>query len=137
VVGARADTPLPTTTARATQNQLAVANLVHFNHGDKQWSGLDEPLRTVTTGNHAALVYGFLTKYSAPARGRTWPDKPLHTVTVEDRFGLVLVRVAGEPYRDRGHRHADADGRASWPGCQGFPDGYARASRTSCSCGTG
>lgn len=97
VVGVPVSTPLPTITSIATQNQIVTANLVHLNHGDKQWSGVGEPMRTVTTGNHAALVYAFLVKYFGTAIGQPAND-PLHTVTAKDRFGVVCVTVAGERY---------------------------------------
>lgn len=98
MVGVPADTPLPTTTARGTQNQLAVANLVHLNHGAKQWSAVEEPARAVTAGgNHAALVYSFLVKYFGTAIG-TELDSPLPTATAKDRFGLATVAIGGQPY---------------------------------------
>ncbi|MBY0513269.1 MAG: DNA cytosine methyltransferase, partial [Gemmataceae bacterium] len=122
VVGVGADTPLPTTTARGTQNQLAAVNLVHMNHGDKQWSGADDPMRTVTTGGHAALVYSFLTKYFGTAVGSA-ADAPAPTVTGKDRFGLVTVTIAGEPFVlvDIGMRMLRPRELAR---AQGFPDGY-------------
>lgn len=97
MVGVPIDTPLPTTTARGTQNQVVAANLVHFNHGDKQWSVPDEPMRTITTGKHAALVYSFLVKYFGTAIGQHLSE-PLHTATSKARFGLVTVSIDGEPY---------------------------------------
>lgn len=123
MVGVPADTPLPTTTARGTQNQLAVANLVHMNHGEKQWSGVDEPLRTVTSGNHAALVYSFLVKYFGTAIG-TEGDAPLPTATGKARFGLVTVQIDGEPYVivDIGMRMLRPRELAR---AQGFPDDYS------------
>lgn len=122
VVGVPADTPLPTTTERGTQNQLVAANLVHMNHGAKQWSAADEPYRTFTTGRHAALVYSFLTKYFGTGCGQLIDD-PLHTVTTKDRFGLVTVTVDGEPYVivDIGMRMLTPRELARG---QGFPDSY-------------
>lgn len=122
VVGVPVDEPLPTTTARGTQNQLVAANLIHLNHGEKQWNGTDEPLRTQTTGNHAALVYSFLTKYFGTAIGESL-DAPLPTSTGKDRFGLVTVSVAGEPYIlvDIGMRMLKPRELARG---QGFPDDY-------------
>jgi DNA (cytosine-5)-methyltransferase 1 len=98
MVGVPADTPLPTTTARGTQNQIAAVNLIHLNHGDKTESGADEPMRTVTAGgNHAALVYSFLTKYFGTAVGAPL-DAPVPTATGKDRFGLVTVTIRGETF---------------------------------------
>lgn len=120
--GCKADSPLPTTTARGTQTQLVAANLIHMNHGEKQWSGADEPLRTVTSGNHAALVYSFLVKYFGTAIGHAL-DGPMHTATGKDRFGLVTVTIDGEPYVivDIGMRMLKPRELARG---QGFPDSY-------------
>lgn len=122
MVGVDVDTPLPTTTARGTQNQLVAANLVHFNHGEKTWNGVDEPLRTLTTGNHAALVYSFLVRYFGTAIGQHLTE-PLYTITGKDRFGLVMVEVDGEP-----HVIVDIGMRMLTPRelarAQGFPDTY-------------
>ncbi len=121
-VGTEVDKPLPTTTMRGTQNQVVAANLVHLNHGEKQWSGVDEPSRTVTTGNHAALVYSFLTKYFGTAIGSDVRD-PLPTATSKDRCGLVTVTIEGEPYVivDIGMRMLTPRELAR---AQGFPDTY-------------
>jgi DNA (cytosine-5)-methyltransferase 1 len=122
MVGVRADAPLPTTTARGTQNQLVVANTIRMNHGQKQWNGCDEPLPTVTTGNHAALVYSFLTKYFGTGVGCEI-EAPAPTVTGKDRFGLVTVTVNGEPYVivDIGMRMLRPRELAR---AQGFPESY-------------
>lgn len=95
VIGVPIDTPLPTTTMRATQNQIVTASLIHMNHGEKQWNSVEEPLRTITTGNHAALVYAFLIRYFGTAVGQHVTE-PLYTITGKDRFGLVTVTIAGE-----------------------------------------
>jgi DNA (cytosine-5)-methyltransferase 1 len=98
MVGVEAGTPLPTTTARGTQTQVVAANLVHLNHGDHTATGCDEPLRTMTaTGNHAFLVYSFLTKYFGTAIGSPL-DEPMHTTLSKDRFGLVTVVIDGQTY---------------------------------------
>jgi DNA (cytosine-5)-methyltransferase 1 len=123
MVGVEVETPLPTTTVRGTQNQIVAANLVHLNHGAKQWSGVDEPTRTITSaGNHAALVYSFLVKYFGTAIGSSLTN-PMPTSTGKDRFGLVTVVVNGEPYVivDIGMRMLTPRELAR---AQGFPDTY-------------
>lgn len=98
VTGVPIDTPQPTTTAVGTQNQLACAYLARFNHGEKQWSGIDEPLGTVTSqGNKFGLVFAFLTKYFGTAVGQGLLE-PLHTATGKARFGLVIIHVAPGSY---------------------------------------
>lgn len=122
VVGVPIDTPLPTSTTIATQNQVVAANLVHLNHGDKQWANVEEPMRTVTTGKHAALVYSFLIRYFGTAIGQNLTE-PMFTVTGKDRFGLVVCWVHGEPWVivDIGMRMLTPRELAR---AQGFPDTY-------------
>lgn len=113
--------PIGTITAK-DHNALVAANLVHANHGEKQWSGCDEPLRTLTTGNHAFLVYSFLVKYFGTAIGQPL-DAPMATSTAKDRLGLVYVRVCGDIYIivDIGMRMLVPRELARG---QGFPDSY-------------
>lgn len=122
MVGCRLDQPGPTTTMRGTQNQIVAANLIHLNHGDKQWSSVTEPMRTLTTGNHAALVYSFLVKYFGTAIGQSLLE-PLGSVTTKERYGLVTVTIDGELYVivDIGMRMLTPRELAR---AQGFPDDY-------------
>jgi DNA (cytosine-5)-methyltransferase 1 len=77
---------------------VAAANLIKMNFGDKQWNAVDEPLRTILAGaNHHGLVMSFLTKYFGTSQDGQQVSEPLHTITANDRFGLVAV--AGEDYR--------------------------------------
>lgn len=121
-IGQQLDQPAPTATARSTQQQLVVANLIHMNHGHKQWSAVDEPLRTITSNNHAYLVYSFLMKYYGTAIA-TSLNQPLPTITAKDRFGLVTVTIDGDTYIiiDIGMRMLTPRELAR---CQGFPDSY-------------
>lgn len=126
--GSAAAEPMPTITSGAGAKRPAgaahalAACMVHLNHGEKQWSGVDEPARTITTGNHAFLVYSFLTKYFGTGCGIE-VDKPAPTTTTKDRFGLVTVTVAGEPFviADIGLRMLTPRELAR---AQGFPDDY-------------
>ncbi len=122
MVGVPVETPLPTTTGKGCQNQIVAANLVHMNHGEKQWSSLNDPLRTITSANHAAIVYSFLIRYFGTAIGQHCTE-PLYTITGKDRFGLVIVHVAGEPYAlvDIGMRMLTPRELAR---AQGFPNTY-------------
>lgn len=122
MVGIPITHPLPTTTSRGTQNQLVTANLIHMNHGEKQWSSIDAPCRTLTTSNHAAVVYSFLSKYFGTATGSSI-DHPMPTCTQKDRFALVTVNVMGEDFvlSDIGMRMLTPRELAR---AQGFPDDY-------------
>lgn len=96
-VGTPIDTPLPTTTVRGTQNQVAVANLVHMNHGEKTWNGADEPLRTITSGTHAALIASNLVRFNHDDAGIP-VDAPAPTITQCNHAALVysfLIRYFG------------------------------------------
>lgn len=121
VVGVPINTPLPTTTQRATQNQIVAANLVRFNFDDAGVP-IDAPLPTVTKFNHAGLVYSFLVRYFGTAIGQHLTE-PMFTITGKDRFGLITVQVDGEPYVivDIGMRMLTPRELAR---AQGFPDTY-------------
>jgi DNA (cytosine-5)-methyltransferase 1 len=122
MVGVPITKPLPTTTARGTQNQIVAANIVHMNHGEKQWSGCDEPMRTLTSGKHAALVYSFLTRFFGDSIGQT-VDSPAPTANGCNKTGLVTVQIEGEPFVivDIGMRMLAPRELAR---AQGFPDTY-------------
>lgn len=119
--GSSLKNPLDTVTTR-DHNHLVAANLIHLNHGDKQWSNVDAPLRTLTSGKHAALVYSFLVRYFGTAIGQHLTE-PLFTITGKDRFGLVTVTIDGEVYVivDIGMRMLTPRELAR---AQGFPDSY-------------
>lgn len=106
MVGVGADTPLPTTMSKGWQNQLVEASLMPVDQA----------------ADHSAKVYSFLTKYFGTAIGQHVIE-PLHTVTSKDRFGVVTVKIAGEPYVivDIGMRMLTPRELAR---AQGFPDTY-------------
>jgi DNA (cytosine-5)-methyltransferase 1 len=98
--GSSADAPMPTITAGGDMKRpagaahamgIATSNLVKLR-GECTGSGVDEPTPTITAGgNHIAEVRAFLMKfYSSGSQGQVL-DVPLHTITAQDRFGIVTV----------------------------------------------
>jgi DNA (cytosine-5)-methyltransferase 1 len=80
------------------QKAVVAAHLVHMNNGGAH-SSCDAPGRTVMAGgNHAALVYAFLTRYFGTGVGRPL-DLPGGTVTGRDRDGLVYVIAYGHRFQ--------------------------------------
>lgn len=124
VVGTRIDAPLPTTTARGTQNQLTAAHLVKLRGTCRDGQDLRQPAPTITAhGNHAALVAALLVKFYGNEREGLNLACPLHTITTRDRFGLVTCTVQGETYIivDIGMRMLQPHELYA---AQGFPRGY-------------
>lgn len=123
VVGVEVTRPLPTTTTRGTQTQVVAANLIHLNFGDKQVADIDSPMRTVmSSGNHAALVYSFLTRFFGQSIGQPL-DMPAPTANSCNKTGLVTVVIDGELFVivDIGMRMLTPRELAR---AQGFPDTY-------------
>jgi DNA (cytosine-5)-methyltransferase 1 len=121
VVGHELDRPVGTVTAK-DHHGLAAVHLSKF-YGTNVGSDPGEPLPTITGGGqHIAAVYAFLVKYFGTAVGQA-VSEPLHTATGHDRFGLVVVRINGEPYvlADVGLRMLTPRELAR---AQGFPDSY-------------
>jgi DNA (cytosine-5)-methyltransferase 1 len=99
--GRAVDAPVSTVTISGSQQQLVTSNLVKLRGTCAHGQSVEDPLHTVSAGGtHMAEVRAFLIKYyggESSDEGHTI-DGPLGTVTVNDRFGLVTVTVAGEEY---------------------------------------
>lgn len=108
VVGHTPDRPIGTVTS-VDHHSVAAANLIHMNHGDKQWSTPDGPLRTVLAGaNHHGLVCAFLTKHlQGPPdegnRGRKNSGRGRNATGRSGRNGLEMpdARQPGSNHEDR------------------------------------
>nr|WP_321482311.1 DNA cytosine methyltransferase [uncultured Cohaesibacter sp.] len=128
VVGRPANEPLSTITTRGTQTQLVCSSMVSMrgtsgSQLDKSAMDVRGPVPTISAGgNHAAEVRAFLIKYYGVGVGQS-VNEPLHTITTNDRFGLVTVDIGGEPYviTDIGMRMLTP--RELYR-AQGFPDDY-------------
>ncbi|MEF2551967.1 hypothetical protein VQ042_11450 [Aurantimonas sp. A2-1-M11] len=98
--GQPADRPESTITATGSQQGVVAAHLSHLYTSNTAGGqgDVERPLKTVTAGGgHAVLVAAFMVKYYGAGIGQP-VDDPFATVTTRDRFGLVTVEVAGEPY---------------------------------------
>jgi DNA (cytosine-5)-methyltransferase 1 len=92
-IGSGMDEPAPTVTANsfikraggAAPLGVVAASLVKNNFGDKPHYGADEPVKTITTGGHHALVAAFLAQNNIDGRtgegnaGRP-VDEPVSTI---------------------------------------------------------
>ncbi|MFC4255420.1 DNA cytosine methyltransferase [Altererythrobacter xixiisoli] len=97
--GRRADDPLSTVTASGTHQRVVTSNLIKLRGTCQHGHPTDEPLHTVSAGGtHMAEVRAFLIKYYGNEQDGHGLDSPIGTVTVQDRFGLVTVTIAGEEY---------------------------------------
>lgn len=99
LAGRRADAPISTLATTGSQQRIVTSNLVKLRGTCAHGQSVDEPLHTVSAGGtHMAEVRAFLIKYYGNESDGHTLDGPLGTVTVNDRFGLVTVTIAGEEY---------------------------------------
>ena len=83
---------------------------------------MTEPAHTITAGGlHLGEVRAFFIKYYGNEQGGVACNEPLHTITTNDRFGLVTIK--GEPYQivDIGLRMLEPHELFA---CQGFNSDY-------------
>ncbi len=112
--------PLHTVTA-TDHNALVTTHLLHLRNNCDARS-VEQPLPTLTAGGgHVGEVRAFLIKYYGNEKEGVSLREPLHTVTAQDRFGLVTVR--GEQYQivDIGMRMLEPHELFA---AQGFPRDY-------------
>lgn len=115
--------PLHTVMAGAARHAIVAAH-IQRDFGMSVGQPAGTPLGTVTAngGGKAALVAAFLQSYYGAANRQDLRE-PLRTIPTHDRFGLVTVEIAGEPYVI-----VDIAMRMLQPRelyrAQGFPDSY-------------
>lgn len=102
VVGHDARKPLSSIVAGGqfgqTQQAVVAAHMLNMKGSERQAYGADQPVKTLCArANHATLISSFLIKYYGQGIGAGLGE-PMHTETTRDRFGLVTVTIAGEPY---------------------------------------
>jgi len=101
-IGHRADEPSATITAGGGgKSQLVTANLIKHFGGNYTGSGiaLDEPVHTVTTTDHHAVVASHLVKLRGTCRDGQRIDKPMPTITAGGQHvGEVKTTLAIDDY---------------------------------------
>jgi DNA (cytosine-5)-methyltransferase 1 len=117
--GSSLEEPMPTVTA-IDHNSIVTANILQLNN-NCIGQPVDEPLRTVAAGGgHFAEVRAFLMKYYGSGTGQELGE-PMHTVTSDDRFGLVTIRGTQYAIVDIGMRMLEP---RELYNAQGFPPDY-------------
>ncbi|GKW24378.1 DNA methyltransferase [Pectobacterium carotovorum subsp. carotovorum] len=112
--------PLTTVVSKA-EHLLVTSNLIKMR-GTNTGQPTDTPLQTVTAGgNHFGEVRAFLLKYYGNEKEGVGLNNPLHTVTTNDRFGLVTVEGIDYQIVDIGMRMLQPHELYA---AQGFPDWY-------------
>ncbi|ENG6274890.1 DNA cytosine methyltransferase [Yersinia enterocolitica] len=118
--GADLDQPAHTVTT-VDHHALVTSNLIKMR-GTNTGQKVTEPLQTVTAGgNHFGEVRAFLLKYYGNEKEGVSLNDPLHTVTTNDRFGLVTVEGIDYQIVDIGMRMLQPHELYA---AQGFPSWY-------------
>lgn len=113
------DSPLTTITTKA-EHCLVTSHLIKLKRNQVGQS-LFDPMPTLTNVAHVGEVRAFLIKYYGTATDGLSLREPLHTITAQDRFGLVTVH--GQQYQivDIGMRMLEPHELFA---AQGFPKNY-------------
>ncbi|EKN3611879.1 DNA cytosine methyltransferase [Yersinia enterocolitica] len=109
------------TVTTVDHHALVTSNLIKMR-GTNTGQKVTEPLQTVTAGgNHFGEVRAFLLKYYGNEKEGVSLNDPLHTVTTNDRFGLVTVEGIDYKIVDIGMRMLQPHELYA---AQGFPSWY-------------
>ncbi|WP_145514721.1 DNA cytosine methyltransferase [Yersinia massiliensis] len=120
--GAGAAMDAPAHTVTTTDHHALVTSSLIKMRGTNTGQKVTEPLQTVTAGgNHFGEVRAFLLKYYGNEKEGVSLNDPLHTVTTNDRFGLVTVEGIDYQIVDIGMRMLQPHELYA---AQGFPSWY-------------
>lgn len=109
------------TVTTVDHHALVTSNLIKMR-GTNTGQKVTDPLQTVTAGgNHFGEVRAFLLKYYGNEKEGVSLNDPLHTVTTNDRFGLVTVEGTDYQIVDIGMRMLQPHELYA---AQGFPSWY-------------
>lgn len=120
VTGSDLRDPLATITTK-DHNAVVTSHMIKLR-GTNIGFPMDEPAHTITAGGlHLGEVRAFFIKYYGNEQDGVACNEPLHTITTNDRFGLVMIK--GEPYQiiDIGMRMLEPHELFA---CQGFTPDY-------------
>lgn len=119
--GAAMDAPTHTVTT-TDHHALVTSNLIKMRGTCKDGQPVTEPAPTITAGGlHIGEVRAFLLKYYGNEKEGVSLDESLHTVTTNDRFGLVTVEGIDYQIVDIGMRMLQPHELYA---AQGFPSWY-------------
>ncbi|CND97588.1 DNA cytosine methyltransferase [Yersinia enterocolitica] len=120
--GAGAAMDAPAHTVTTTDHHALVTSSLIKMRGTNTGQKVTEPLQTITAGgNHFGEVRAFLLKYYGNEKDGVGLNDPLHTVTTNDRFGLVTVEGIDYQIVDIGMRMLQPHELYA---AQGFPSWY-------------
>jgi DNA (cytosine-5)-methyltransferase 1 len=119
--GAAMDAPAHTVTT-TDHHALVTSNLIKLRGTCKDGQPVTQPAPTITAGGlHIGEVRAFLLKYYGNEKEGVSLDESLHTVTTNDRFGLVTVEGVDYQIVDIGMRMLQPHELYA---AQGFPSWY-------------
>lgn len=119
--GASMDAPAHTVTT-TDHHALVTSSLIKLRGTCKDGQPVTEPAPTITAGGlHIGEVRAFLLKYYGNEKEGVSLDESLHTVTTNDRFGLVTVEGVDYQIVDIGMRMLQPHELYA---AQGFPSWY-------------
>lgn len=119
--GAAMDAPAHTVTT-TDHHALVTSSLIKLRGTCKDGQPVTEPAPTITAGGlHIGEVRAFLLKYYGNEKEGVSLDESLHTVTTNDRFGLVTVEGIDYQIVDIGMRMLQPHELYA---AQGFPSWY-------------
>lgn len=97
--GADVEEPAPTIMVEGqTKTAVVAAALAGMRDRSPESRDPADPLIASSAGSHAHLILGFLQTYYGSGDNNHDVRKPLNTVTVKERHGLVMVSVKGVPH---------------------------------------
>lgn len=112
--------PLNTVTASGSPAAIVTSHLM-VNTTGHTGASTEQPLPTITTGNHHAEVRAFLVEYYGNNKDGADITQPLHTITTHDRFGIVTIHGVDYQIVDIGLRMLTPKELFT---AQGFPADY-------------